>query len=229
MLAVLNEVDSWSATRGLLKRMSDKAEEWAGLPMPIEGETLTVEPSYPFAAVLNQPDEDEPDDGVTVRNSFWSTKHRRDIVVYNESGKVRHTAMPGVGHLDHDMRTMGCSVAWGIEQEQRALKLLGTMVRHHIFKMYLLSGMFPETSKRSGVTYIFRRLKPTVALRAQDNRLRVLCCMCMHPIAYYSGSWAGAMCPTDDVIAHLAMMRSDEPMFWRRANQHPSYRPEAGL
>jgi hypothetical protein len=51
----------------------------------------------------------------------------------------------------------------------------------------------------------------------------------MHPIAYYHGSWAGAMCPTDDVIAHLSLMRGDEAMFWKRSTQHPAYRPEAGL
>ena len=43
------------------------------------------------------------------------------------------------------------------------------------------------------------------------------------------GSWAGAMVPTDDVIAHLSLMRGDEHMFWKRCNQHPSWRPEAGL
>lgn len=59
--------------------------------------------------------------------------------------------------------------------------------------------------------------------------MRILCCLCMRPIAYYADSWAGAMCPTDDVIAHLALMRGDEAMFWRRCNQHPPYRPEAGL
>lgn len=32
-----------------------------------------------------------------------------------------------------------------------------------------------------------------------------------------------------DVIAHLALMRGDEHMFWKRSNQHPPYRPEAGL
>lgn len=37
------------------------------------------------------------------------------------------------------------------------------------------------------------------------------------------------MTPTDDVIAHLTLMRGDEPMFWRRANQHGPDRPEAGL
>jgi hypothetical protein len=51
----------------------------------------------------------------------------------------------------------------------------------------------------------------------------------MHPIAYYEGSWAGAMCPTDDVIAHLMLMRGDEPMFWKRSSQHPATSPAAGL
>ena len=57
----------------------------------------------------------------------------------------------------------------------------------------------------------------------------MLCAPCLHPIAYYDGSWAGAMCPTDDVIAHLALMRGDEHMFWRRANQHAPWRREAGV
>lgn len=51
----------------------------------------------------------------------------------------------------------------------------------------------------------------------------------MHPIAYYADSWAGAMCPTDDVIAHLMMMRGDEAMLWKRCNHHPAWHPGAGL
>jgi len=58
---------------------------------------------------------------------------------------------------------------------------------------------------------------------------RVLAALCMHPIAYYEDSWAGGMPPTDDVIAHLMLMCGDEPMYWRRSNQHPSWRPEAGI
>jgi hypothetical protein len=123
---------------------------------------------------------------------------------------------------------------WGIEQEGRAVQLLGQMLRHRAFKQYLLTGMFIETSRRSGVTYIFRKLRPTVALAPtrpgrEQQSIRILACLCMHPIAYYEGSWAGAMCPTDDVIAHLALMRGDEHMFWKRCNQHPPHTPEAGL
>ena len=94
-------------------------------------------------------------------------------------------------------------------------------------KQYLLTGMFLETSKRSGVHYLFRRLRPTVAISPSSTK--ILCTLCLHPIGYYAESWAGAMCPTDDVVAHLMLMRADEPMFWRRANQHAPWRPEAGL
>ena len=68
-----------------------------------------------------------------------------------------------------------------------------------------------------------------MALREHGEQMRILACLCLHPIAYYADSWAGAMCPTDDVIAHLMLMRGDEPMFWRRSNQHAPTRPEAAL
>lgn len=68
-----------------------------------------------------------------------------------------------------------------------------------------------------------------MAISTRTSEARILCALCLHPIAYYSKSWAGAMTPTDDVCAHLMMMRSDEHLFWRRANQHAPWRPEAGL
>jgi len=124
---------------------------------------------------------------------------------------------------------MSCSDAWGIEQESNALQTLAGLLRHSQFKRYLLTGMFLETSKRSGVMYCFRKLRPTVAIDLKGNDTRIMCTLCMHPIAYYADSWAGAMCPTDDIIAHLMLMRADEHMFWKRSNQHSAYKREAGL
>lgn len=226
--------------RTLLGEIADKTAEWAGIPMPLEGERLVIEPSYPWAAALGgqlgrragvpEPEVEDGDDGWIERNRWYSDRKRCDIIVMERAGKISWGRVPGFHSISHALSTLGCSVAWGIEQEQAALKLLGTMVRHHTFKHYLLTGMFLEQSPRSGVTYIFRRLRPTVAVKAGlDGKMRILAALCMHPIAYYAGSWAGAMCPTDDVIAHLALMRGDEAMFWRRCNQHPPYRPEAGL
>jgi hypothetical protein len=207
--------------------------------MPLEGERLVVEPRHPLAQglmAMGGPTDDEkqpvPDDmvGARERGHFWSFRKRGEIVVFQKAdGKVDWGLSPGIHHLGYDLRTLGCAEAWGIEQEANAMQLLGTLLDHRRFKQYLMTGHFLETSKRSKVIYLFRRLKPTVAIVAEGNTTRILCTLCMHPIAYYQGSWAGAMCPTDDVIAVLMLMRGDEAMFWRRANQHAAYRPESGL
>jgi len=208
--------------------------------MPLEGERLVVEPTYPQAAELmaigtgreNTDPESEGLTGAKVRNTFWSSKLRSEVIVFETAdGRIDWGRVPGIHHLMYDLKTLGCAEAWGIEQESNAVHLLGTLVKHRAFKQYLTTGMFLETSSRSGVTYLFRRLKPTVAIRCDPikNTTRVMCALCLHPIAYYAGSWAGAMAPTDDVVAHLTLMRGDEAMFWRRANQHPAWLPNAGI
>lgn len=92
-----------------------------------------------------------------------------------------------------------------------------------------MTGGFIETSKRSGVTYLFRRLRPTLALKDNNGEMKILCALCLHSIGFYRGTWAGALCPTDDVISHLVMMRGSEAKFWAHANQHHPVRPEAGI
>ena len=233
-LALLRSVDGYADLRGRLGRIAEFQREWAGIPMPIEGTPLVIEPTYPHAkelAIIGQkPDEDEPD-GAKHRNTFWSWRWRCHIAVYEHEGKIGWGRTDASNHLGEALGVLSVADAWGIEQEQKALKLLGTLVKHRAFKQYLLAGMFIETSKRSGVSYIFRRLRPTLALRPgkDGESMRILCALCLHPIAYYAGTWAGAMCPTDDVVAHLMLMRGDEPMFWRRANQHPPFVHQAGI
>jgi hypothetical protein len=204
----------------------------AGLPMPLEDMDLIVEPRYPLAHVFKRaaPPADDYEDHCVLRNRFYSTHKRRDILVWREpSGKIEWGAHGGVHHFDLDLHTMAASVAWGVEQESNALQLLASMLPHHAFKKYLMTGMFLERSERSGVWYFFRRLKPTVAASDKSGSMKILCTLCAHSIGYYSGTYAGAMCPTDDIISHLMMMRADESRYWSRCNQHPSWRPEAGL
>jgi len=190
-----------------------------------------MEPRHPYAALSAIGHKPEEPVDFTVRNSWHSTHKRcRVTVVQMADGRIRYALDPEIHHFTHDLKTMGCSEAWGIEQESKAIDLLGTLLRHHAFKKYLLTGMFLETSKRSGLTYVFRKLRPTVVLKSVPGQpVRILCALCLHPIAYYAGSWAGAMCPTDDVVAHLMLMRGDEAMLWRRANHHPAWSPLAGL
>lgn len=231
-LELVERFDNFAPLRNGLRRIAEERGDWAGIPMPITDERLVIEPSYPFAKDFptTEPEEIPAGERLKVRNRWYSKRHRGTvIVVEDENGRVGVTYGAGKG-IDLEMSTIGCSFAWGVEQEHRALKLLGSLVRPVQFKQYLLTGLLLEKSKRTGIFYIFRKLRPTVALRAtKDDRLRILAALCMHPIGYYAGSWAGAMCPTDDVIAHLMLMRGDEPMFWRRANQHGPHSPEAGL
>lgn len=232
-------MDGFAPMRGVIREIAQKTEEWAGIPMPIEGCRLVIQPKHPHAEALmkiGQPEEKpvEPDpelEGVKIRNQFWSFRWRQMITVYElASGKIGYIRQGFPNQTSMALQTLGASDAWGIEQEARAVDTLGGMIKHRQFKQYMLTGTFLEHSKRSGVHYLFRRLRPTIAIgNGRNGDVITLAALCLHPIAYYQGSWAGAMCPTDDVIAHLAMMRGDEHGFWKRSNQHPPYRPEAGV
>lgn len=235
---MIEACDGFAGLRNGLRGIAGKMEAWAGIPMPLDTLSLTIEPSFPDAELLatigGRRQEVAPGDpeleGATILNEFWSWRRRSTVIIWRRAdGRIDWGIRPGANHLSQDLEALDASVAWGVEQEGAAVRLLGTMLRHHAFKKYLLTGMFAESSECSGVTYIFRRLKPTVALSTRLKQTKILCALCLHPIAYYGNSWAGAMCPTDDVIAHLVLMRGDEAMFWRRANQHPAWTPEAGL
>ncbi len=228
-LALIRSHDPYTTLRNRLGAMADAVDEYAGIPVPIEGEPLVCSPAYRFASVLGrQPAED---DGPKIRNSFWSSRYRCHLsIIDDERGRPAVAVHVGsAGTIDKLMHTLGCSDAWGVEQEANALQLLAGHLRHRQFKQYLLTGSFLESSPRSGVTYFFRKLRPTIALSCRSGPVRVLCALCLHSMAHYEDSWAGAMCPTDDVIAHLMLMRGDEPLFWKRANQIPPNRPEAGI
>jgi hypothetical protein len=225
--------DNFADFRNGLRKVAAQREEWAGIPMPLEGQDMVIEPTHP-CAFLWKSTIPEVEEGLVVRNSWWSPRLHATVYIYEEDGKIKSVVARHAPHnFNLDIQTFGCMDVWGLEQERNAMQLLGSLIRHRQLKQYVLTGGFLETSKRSGLTYYFRRLKPTVVLDARernsDKQTRIVCTLCMHPIAYYKGTWAGAMCPTDDVIAHLMLMRGDEHMFWKRANQHDPGRPEAGL
>lgn len=229
----LRRSDGFAHLRGRLAELATMESEWAGMPMPLDGHDLVVEPHYPRADKLMSFGKSEKKpaapDNFKVRSRFYSNHLRSDIFILEVDGKIEHGVQGAVHSLAQQMTTLGASLVWGVEQEHAALQLLASLVSHHAFKQYLLTGSFLESSRRSGLTYIFRKLRPTVAISMRGDEGRIIAALCMHPIAYYAGSWAGAMCPTDDVVAHLMLMRGDEAMFWRRCNQHQAHRPEAGL
>lgn len=212
--------------------------------MPLDDQQLVVEPNYPkakelmlmgreFRGVDIDAEAEKKYAKATIRNRWFSDLYRCDILIWELDGKIEWGKQARMHGFPMQLGTLGAADAWGIEQEHNALQTLGEMVKHRAFKQYLLTGMFLETSPRSGLTYCFRRLRPTVVLTTRNPKhpgeIAILTTLCLHPIAYYAGTWGGAMCPTDDVIAHLALMRGDEHMLWRRANQHDAITPESGL
>lgn len=233
MSETLEAADAFAALRNGIRRIADERRDWAGIPMPLDGLDLVIEPRFPKAKELmdiNRAIAREQASDVSCRNIFWSNRLRRNVyVVQRSDGKVEARIDITNNQCDLMIGTLQASAAWGVEQEAKAVDLLAGMIRHHMFKAYLLTGMFLETSPRSGLHYLFRRLRPTVVLSAKGESLRILTCLCMHPIGYYAHTWAGAMTPTDEIIAHLAMMRGDEHLFWKRANQHHPSHAEAGL
>lgn len=227
-------LEGFALIREQLNILSHKAGEHCGLPPMIEGERLIVEPTHRAYQVFKDHGEKQishDDDDCRIINQWHSKRTNTEIVIWQEpDGRRDWGRLPAAHHLAHDVRTMACSIAWSVSAEATAMEKLREMIPAHQWSGYFLTGMFLETSKRSGVTYIFRRLRPTVATRPDKRgEMRILCCLCLHSIGYYAESWAGALCPTDDLITHLLLMRSDEKMFWRRANQIAPWRPEAGL
>jgi hypothetical protein len=221
---------SHGAIRQGLDRAAKEASEWAGYPTILMGESLAIAKGYPFSERFQQindmtnPKEPSVHDGSTMVNTFWSWKWRTDVAIWiNAQGKRLWGPLGVPTHAGMSLQTTNCSDAWSIETEMAAFAKLQELVSHRQFRHYFLTGEFLETSKRSKVTYIFRRLRPTLAISTQQDKVRMLCALCLHPVGYFQNTWAGAMCPTDDVLAHLMLMRGDEKLYWRRANQIPPH------
>lgn len=223
----------------------------SGYAMPVKGLSLTLAPHIPDHGLHRVFEDDEPA-GEMVRscsgqdvsyevNSWFSHRlHRMVRVFTNESG--RRWARLGEPEWKTRLATaIGSAgpamVAWDVGSEDRAEEKLRGLIDEHQWRAYRHTGQFWEKSTRSGVTYVFRRLRPTLAfscrsregVELENQAVRPLCALCLHPVAYYDGTWAGGMVPTDDVIAHLLLMRGDEHRFWRMANQHPVWAAFAGV
>jgi len=236
--------------QGINRWLYDHEHEWCGFPMPLPNTRLIVEDNHPHAkriadlqAALTDDEDYVAEQSVAAEGPFvwlvntWRTTWRgvtgRVLIVRLPDGTTDWGFEPDLvtrnGYL---FRVFDGADAWSVEAERRALDRLRTLIPERKWAQYFMVGGFVEPSTRSGLRYWFRRQRPTVVFRRAreaDEELSILCALCLHPVAYYEHTWCGAMVPTDDVIAHLLMMRSDEHKFWGRANQHSAIDPEAGL
>lgn len=232
--------DGWEFVRKKAIEVGAENGDWAGYPLPVESAKLCVKPTNSIYAnfqglTLAKPTEgDKPLDGYTWVNSWVQKKNGlRVVIVRDPEGKTTWGFLPSgtvTRRFKFVLDTLAASQAWSVPAEFAALARLKTLVTPVAFRYYLLTGTFLETSPRSKIIYMFRKCRPTVAIGPTfDDDTRVLTTLCLHPIGYYEETYAGSMVPTDDVIAHLLLMRGDEHKYWAHANQHSPDSAEAGL
>lgn len=248
--------DDWTYAhaREMCDQISDHLDDWQGVPVPLSDFTLHLHDRHPMAPLYREIDTadvefemvvcgpNDIDDDEAVVNHWYDGKRNRDVYIFQRSGgrafagTVPRSPDQSMERLKFAVQTLGASDAWDLNAEATAMEKLCGLLSERQRRHYLLTGSFLETSPRSRLTYLFRRSRPTIVLtprrpwwRLPMDEMRCLAVLCLHPIGFYGGSWAGCMVPSDDVIAHLLMMRGDEAMFWRKANQHEPWKPEAGL
>lgn len=221
--------------RNSLQTIAEERGEWAGIPLVLEDTELSIAENYSLHKELNgaKIGDEEPlsSDLPTPINSWFSHKLNSWIYIFEEDSKRTFFKDPqrAGDRFNYSLKTLGNCEAWSVEAEMTALASLKTLVSERAFSLYFLTGMFLESSKRSKITYLFRKGKPTLALAFGAGPTKILCGLCLHPIGYYQGTFGGCLVPTDDVIAHLMMMRADEHLFWRKSNQHPVWEPTSGV
>lgn len=233
---VAAERGEFRAAREYLNRICELSGEYAGIPMPIEGIELSIHPKYKFAPLFKAMEDpaldEEPDQDKRrfIIVNEWIRGEKRTLVLKDIDTKRSCFIQVNAGRrIDFMFNTMGVVDAWEIEPESKAVQKLARIIDHRQFRSYMMTGCFFERSKASRVGYIFRRLRPTIALSSTQDKVTPLCGLCMHPIGYYQHTHGGAMVPTDDVVAHLVMMRGDEHGFWKQCSQHQPDRVEAGI
>lgn len=221
--------------------------EWAGYPVPAGNARLTLANGHPLKGEFeklslfgtNSAGEafDDEDDGWRIVNQ-WRCLQRGGWVVICRNEKTGERdwfidpTRGGAGRrLRFQLDTMGVAYdAWDTAAELEAMRKLSGLISARAFRAYVCAGAFIETSPRSRVQYVFRKLRPTLALGTDaDGMSKVLAALCLHPVGYYEQTFAGSMTPTDDVIAHLMLMRADERGFWAKANHHEMHEAESGI
>lgn len=215
---------------------------YEGVPVPVHDLRVTVCETHPLKPylepLLNLVEQrrmcssGDVDETSTIRNSWRHSTIRGVTVHLMQIGSRVEAYLSGENPVAAMLlNTVGASAAWTVAAEERALSKLASLITPHAYSQYRLVDMFLERSPRSGLTYLFRKLRPTVVLtpHRHPDRMEILTTLCMHPLGYYQGSWAGCMTPTDDVLSHLLLMRGDEHEYWKRAEQHPPDEPEAGI
>ena len=120
-----------------------------------------------------------------------------------------------------------------LEAEEKAHELLKKHTTDYQYAMYKLTGTLIHDSEVSSTSYLIRRGFPTLVYDVEEHKgeisLRFKLGLCAHAGGYHPGTFAGILCPTDNVVAHLLMLRADEDAFWKLSNIHLPISSRLGL
>jgi hypothetical protein len=164
-------------------------------------------------------------------------KYQVTVLKCKETGKYRHEIDRQRSYSDFKMDLLVGSLDvvsrfCPLNAERKARKQLLSMLRPVQEHDYFLTGAFSESKTRSGLTYLLRSGRPTLAYRqtgSKPQRFNFVAGLCTHSVGYYTDTYAGFTCPSDELISHLLMIRSDEYNFWKRSNHHDRHSAGAGI
>ncbi|QQS22600.1 hypothetical protein IPM19_03135 [bacterium] len=161
----------------------------------------------------------------------WTTckagsKKRYEVIIYEHAlTKERRHEIEELLSSDNERMMLTCrslkkAFIWqNADAEKIAREKLLSLLRPAQVRALELTDAFCEPKTRSGLHYIIRRNRPTLAFRAQeDGSFHFVSGLCSHPTGYYANTYTGFLCPSDEMIAHLLMIRYDEIGFWKTAN-----------
>lgn len=242
---------TWEGLRYAVDKICEERGWIYGCPIPSLGaqhrRPLTIARGVPgrehFLEMQKEYSKDDPEfahtcthdnvDEQTYVSHHWSRPGRTYWFGFDSKGRfgipVSHHSTERLRFLLNTISTRVGAV--NFETELTAWHKLSEHLNQTQNDAYIVSGAFAETSKRSHITYILRKGLPTIALtpRKVEGSMEFLAALCLHPLAYYDGTWCGSMAPSDEVLAHLLYIRCDEYNFWKRAGQHSIDDPASGI
>ncbi len=192
-------------------------------------------PDYSSAGIREQHRELLAENGLILYDAWTTSRqwrgHYWHVEVLKNKKTGRFTANltpltpPWKMRLNMLLNTGAQRSTYGLaEAETTAFNRLITLLSEPQRQAYILNDAFTEIG-RSGLWYLLRKSRPTIAIRIYEENeylragINPLCALCLHPLGYHEGTWAGVMAPSDEVLTHLLHIRADEHYFWRKANQ----------
>ena len=130
------------------------------------GHDVPINPGgAPQVHVCRSSDIDDDGEGPYVTNA-WDMSHKM-VIAYMQKGKAKvRMEDRSRDRFEMYVRSLLCQAgAVDSDTELKAMLALRKRINDNQWDAYILGNAFPETSIRSGVTYIFRKGLPTIAMR----------------------------------------------------------------